>query len=281
MRRPDIKKIIPIIGIIVIIFAIIIGFEVFSNIPVKISQHDNVKIDYTVWVSDEEENYDMLNPILDTVLWVSMIPITENESSGIILGLYNNLLEKTKFYNSGLIWLNRCIDEDRNGIDDNTGKPALTYGNSADIYFDTCLMIQFQVLNIEKPPNSPQFTELEKSILFIIGVIIISIGAGATILIGGYYLNKYRKYRKAKPKTVKERHYTRKEQLKKYGVLGILLGGIVIIILGITHLYFPLQLIVQLYPQMFWLVAILILIIWVLIIPLYLILYRIVRNRKG
>lgn len=71
-----------------------------------------------------------------------------------MLGLYNNLLCKKKYDESGLIWLKRCVDEDFDGVDDNTGDPALTYGHPEDLYFDKCLMIEFKTLDIIKP--SPQ-----------------------------------------------------------------------------------------------------------------------------
>jgi len=108
-----------------------------------------------VWVSNEDEDYNPLNPILDTTIWVTMIPITENSTSGLILGLYNNLIKKELYFESELIWLNRCIDQNRDGIDDFTGNLALTYGNSSDLYFNTCLMIQFKVLDILKGSGTP------------------------------------------------------------------------------------------------------------------------------
>jgi hypothetical protein len=272
------KAIIPIATVLVVIASIIIGFVIFSP-STGIQKYDTVEIDYTVWVSDENEQYDVFNPVLDAVLWVSMLPITENETAGIILGLYNNLLDKNKYHDSGLIWLNRCVDELRDGIDDNTGQPALSYGNSADLYFDTCLMIQFQVLNIERPPDSPQFTSQEEMFLIVLGIIIISIGAGATILIGGYYLNNYRKHRQERPKKVKDQKFTRKELIIKYSLLGSILGGVVLSVMGLTSLYFPLDLILQLNPGIVWVMVILILIIWAAIIPLYLLIYRVLKRK--
>lgn len=118
--------------------------------PITISKYDLVEMDYTVWESDEAESHDPLNPIFDNIVWVTMIPITENDTTGLMLGLYNNLLGKGKYFDSGLIWLNRCIDQNRDGIDDNTLQPALTYGNSTDQYFDTCLMMQFRILDIQE-----------------------------------------------------------------------------------------------------------------------------------
>jgi len=136
-----------------VVVSVILGFimsEIFNSQPIKIQKHDLVKIDYQMWESDKYKDYDILNPLFDDIIWITVIPITENSSSGLILGLYNNLLGKRKFYESDLIWVNKCIDQDRNGIDDITGDIALSYGNSTDQYFNTCLMIKFKVLDIQK-----------------------------------------------------------------------------------------------------------------------------------
>ena len=136
-----------------VVVSVILGFtmsEIFNSQPIKIQKHDLVKIDYQMWESDKYRDYDILNPLFDDIIWITVIPITENSSSGLILGLYNNLVGKKKFYESELIWLDKCIDQDRNGIDDITGDVALSYGNSTDQYFNTCLMIKFKVLDIQK-----------------------------------------------------------------------------------------------------------------------------------
>ena len=95
-----------------------------------------------------------------------------------MLGLYNNLLGKGLNYDSGLIWLNKCVDQDRNGIDDNTDQPALTYGNSSDMYFNTCLMIQFRVLDIQKYGYLPPI-ELDPAVVYgVIAIMLLLIFAG-------------------------------------------------------------------------------------------------------
>ena len=103
-----------------------------------------------MWESDYAKSYYSLNPILDEVLVITMIPLTEDPEKGIISGLYNNIIGKGLYYESSLIWLDKCIDQDRDGIDDDTGEPALTYGNSTDQYFNTCLMIKFKIFSIQK-----------------------------------------------------------------------------------------------------------------------------------
>ena len=136
-----------------LIIGVLIGVifsDIFSSQSIGIQKGDIVKIDYQIWESDRYRDYDILNPLFNDIIWITVIPITENSSSGLILGLYNNLLGKEKFYESDLIWLNKCIDQDYNGIDDISGDIALSYGNSTDQYFNTCLMIKFKVLGIEK-----------------------------------------------------------------------------------------------------------------------------------
>ncbi|TKJ20561.1 MAG: hypothetical protein CEE43_12085 [Promethearchaeota archaeon Loki_b32] len=144
------KKIIYTVGVIFLISSIVIGFLNLSTNPNTVEKYDRVEIHYMMWEIEEDQTYDIFDPDLNSTDWVTMIPITENESSGLILGLFNNLLGKKLNYKSGLIWLNRCIDRDRNGIDDVTGSPALTYGKDSDDYYNTDLMIQFTIIDIEK-----------------------------------------------------------------------------------------------------------------------------------
>ena len=66
--------------------------------PIIVSKYDSVEIDYTVWESDEAETYNQLSPVFDAVVWVTMIPVTENDTTGLILGLYDNLLGRRGLY---------------------------------------------------------------------------------------------------------------------------------------------------------------------------------------
>ncbi|MHA2128305.1 MAG: hypothetical protein ACW99E_23665, partial [Promethearchaeota archaeon] len=216
-------------GTLTVIF-IILAF-LFANIPtVKVSKNDGVKLDYVVWESDENEVYDVANPILDIVLWITMVPITENETSGIILGLYENLLGKKILSDSGLIWLNRCIDQNRDGIDDNSGQPALTYGNSIDQYFNTCLMIQFRILDINKYSepsptevfNTRVITAIGTLLFWIIVVIII-------ILVGIFTIGEVR----ARKKQLKINRQVKWKKIRiyKYSILTIIMPALILTIL--------------------------------------------------
>lgn len=188
VKKYHLKTIIPVIIFCLIFVSLIM---IFSNDSRIVEKYDDVKIEYIVWVSNEDEDYNPLNPILDTTIWVIMIPITDNSSTGLILGLYNNLIGKGLYFESGLIWLNRCIDQNRDGIDDFTGNLALTYGNSSDLYFNTCLMIQFKVLDILKGSGTPidwsgfiQFFQLlSDKLLFNIKIIFPVLLLSSTILL--------------------------------------------------------------------------------------------------
>ena len=129
---------------------IIFGSNFSSSTKIVVERYDLATIDYQMWESDYAKSYDSLNPILNEILVITVIPLTENPEKGIILGLYYNIIGKSVYYESNLIWLDKCIDQNRDGIDDFTGKPALTYGNITDQYFNTCLMIKFKIISIQK-----------------------------------------------------------------------------------------------------------------------------------
>ena len=130
---------------------LIMVVPLFLPKPVVVENNDLVKIKYSVWVSDKYKNYDKENPYFDGQVWVTVISVVDAFPNGLMLGLYNNLLGKVKGFESELIWLNKCVDENVDGVDDITGEPALTYGKSNDLYFGFYLMIKFKVLDIEKP----------------------------------------------------------------------------------------------------------------------------------
>ena len=139
--------------LILIVTASIFGIILFggnSFSPIKVVERfDLVTIDYQMWESGYAQSYDPLNPLIDETIVVMIIPITEDKDNGLILGLFNNIIGKTLFYESDFIWLDKCIDQNRDGLDDiNTDKAALTYGNSTDQYFNMCLIIKFKVLSI-------------------------------------------------------------------------------------------------------------------------------------
>ena len=142
--------------LILIITASVFGIISFGNntsSPINVvGRFDLVTVDYQMWESDYAQGYDPLNPLIDETIVIMIIPITEDKNDGLILGLFNNIIGKRLFYESDFIWLDKCIDQNRDGLDDTiTDKAALTYGNSTDQYFNTCLMIKFKVLSIRKP----------------------------------------------------------------------------------------------------------------------------------
>ena len=149
-KKSSWKKIIFLVGVIFLISSIIIGILNLSTNPNTVEKLDRVEIRVMMWEIEGDQTYDILDPCLSSTDWLTVIPITENETSGLILGLFNSLLGRKLNYKSGLIWLNKCIDQDRDGIDDDTGNPALTYGKDSDDFYNMDLIIQFEVLDIEK-----------------------------------------------------------------------------------------------------------------------------------
>jgi len=147
------KKNITIFAVIVLFISLIfLGVSLSKPVQFLVEKYDLVTIDYRMWESDYAQDYDPFNPLIDETIVVTTIPITEDKNNGLILGLFNNIIGKKLFYESDFIWLDKCIDQNRDGIDDIIAdKAALTYGNSTDQYFNTCLMIKFKILSIQKP----------------------------------------------------------------------------------------------------------------------------------
>ncbi len=199
---------------------IVILVVIIIPTPNVVGKYDSVEIDYTAWESDEVETYDVLNPVFDATVWVKMIPITENGTTGLVLGLYNNLYGRGKFYESGLIWLNKCIDQNRDGIDDNTGQVALSYGNSTDQYFNMSLMIQFRILEIQKYSPSFQFDIINNAVLRIIIYIIIGVLGAAVSILAVFFIKGRIQKSRAKPRFSYRKLGSYKLRILKYFGLG-------------------------------------------------------------
>jgi hypothetical protein len=275
------KLIISIIGITFIISIIISGFFIFNREgPVVIERQDNVNIDYTVWESNNNRDYNPLTPILDTELWITMIPITENETTGLILGLYNNLLGKQLYYESGLLWLDRCIDQDRDGIDDITGDPALTFGNSSDLYFDTCLMIEFKVLDIQKASINQEvgddpFVQAMDNFIQLVLVPLIPFLIVVLIVLGSFFLIRY-------AVIVGKREFSK--VILKFGILISVVSCIPFIVWGIINLTVPssqLNLLITTYDFFLPVVIFLIVITCIAFTVVYLLLYKAIERKRN
>ena len=127
---------------------IFLGVILSRPTQVLVEKYDLVTIDYKIWESNHTQNYNLFNTLIDETIVVKVIPITEQDD-GLILGLYKNLIGKPQFFKSDFIWLDKCVDQNHNGVDDITGNPALSYGNSSNQYFGMYLMIQFKILDIK------------------------------------------------------------------------------------------------------------------------------------
>ncbi len=85
----------------VLIFGFILFENYISNTNEDIIEiYDLVTNDYQMWESDHVQGYDPFNPLIDETIVVRIIPITE-QNNGLILGLYNNLIGKVQYYESG------------------------------------------------------------------------------------------------------------------------------------------------------------------------------------
>ncbi|KKN18006.1 hypothetical protein LCGC14_0960100 [marine sediment metagenome] len=286
-KSQKLQKIHPKISIPIIATFLLVIFSFFfynSSIQIpRVEKYDSVKIDYIGWESDEDENYNLLNPIIDITVWVLMVPITENGSTGLVMGLYNNLLNKQQFYDSGLVWLNKCIDQNRDGVDDNTGRPALTYGNSTDQYFNTSLIIQFRILNIQKmsqqpaPPN-PIYNIL-LNIFTIISLIIVCVGL--VVVAVSYGVKRKEKKEHSPILSSSKIHYSRKTNLMKYGGLFLYLLGVTGTGLAIINISSPLPqiyLVSKFNPIIYPVLIALLLLVFSVFIPIYFFLFRAVHN---
>lgn len=283
-KKPAWKKIFYALGIVFFIASMAIGILNLSTNPNTVEKFDRIEIHYMMWEIEEDQIYDILDPELNSTDWITMIPITENETSGLILGLFNNLLGKKLFYRSGLIWLNRCIDQDRDGIDDVTGSLALSYGKISDDYYNTDIVIQFTIFKIKKEtfiqewfPEDNVFlsaflkvSQVIFNILYLNFPLIIVV----SLLLGIEYFTR-------KPIKINERKV--RKGIIKYGVMCGIVCLIPFAIIGIVYLTLPpaeLDLIISRYEFFVPFMIFVIILISITFITCYLLLYRINERKR-
>ena len=147
-KKIPVRLTISVVGVVCLAILLIIAFISIVPTPLVVEEYDRVKIRYTAWKGSD------YYPIINQTLWVNMTQINDTaadgENNGIILGLYNNLLCKELYYESDVIYLPACVDNDLDGYDDISGEPALSFGKSNMQYYNTDLKIKFKVLDIEK-----------------------------------------------------------------------------------------------------------------------------------
>jgi len=261
--------------ILISVVLVVVIIVIFARpIPEKVRKYDNVQIEYTMWESDERMLYSYSDPIFNETLWVRMIPITKNQTDGLILGLYNNLLGKELHYKSDIIWLDKSIDQDRDGIDDITNKPALTYGNSTDVYFNTPLMIQFKVLDIQKTPESPGILHAVSHIFYVIFLIVLSLFLMSIPIFAALLID----YLYRTPIDVKKVL----RYILKYGILVGVLTAIPFIVFDILLSQLTLSGLNLIKAEYWWFmpsVYVVIGIIWVFISWIYLVIYKAIEGK--
>ena len=153
--RPQTKKVIGTLLMIIVaaIIVVLLCYRPSPNPtpPIVIEKNDEAFLYYTVWASDQTNEINFTSPYFDDTFWIHVVSIVDGAPGGLILGLYNNLLGKEESYRSRIIKLNPCVDQNFDGIDDNTGEPALSYGLPSHVMFGKYIAIRFEVLSIKKP----------------------------------------------------------------------------------------------------------------------------------
>ncbi len=135
---------------------------------VVVEQYDTVKLDLSVWRSNEWHGYDEDNPDLNYQnTYFGVVPKNDSSlvsSGGLILGIYNQLLGRQEGYDSGVYWIPRCQDHNNDGYNDNTEEPALSYGNNLSTYYNTDLMARFTIRELVKGGvKRPEVRDIEVS----------------------------------------------------------------------------------------------------------------------
>ncbi|MHA1293964.1 MAG: hypothetical protein ACTSQJ_15015 [Promethearchaeota archaeon] len=139
------------IGVIVII--VVLFLFVFNEEATRISDGDEVKLDYDVYTLDDYNN-NKDPTIHKTNKWVNVCSRYDDDcNNGLILGFYKELLGK-KEGDSSTVYLDACIDKDKDGDDDNTGDDAESYGFPDDELFDEDIVIWYKVIKINKTSSS-------------------------------------------------------------------------------------------------------------------------------
>ena len=76
-----VKVAVPISAVVIII--LVVSFLIINIPSVRVEKYDSVKLDYLVWVSDEDENYNQLSPDVDLTVWLTVIPTLETLNNAI------------------------------------------------------------------------------------------------------------------------------------------------------------------------------------------------------
>jgi len=188
--------------------------------------------------------------------------------------------------------LDKCIDEDRNGIDDITNTTALTYGNSTDQYYNACLMIKFKVLDIEKGPGTKEiffdwsgfiqffqtFTEVSQTIFKTIFVleVIFPILLLSTVILSVFIIDLFSRHQ------IKINRRKPVKVVFKYGLMIGFVCSVLFITISLINISLSpseLNLLTFRYPFFLPLIIALLFILCAVSIVVYLIVYKIIESK--
>jgi len=140
---------------IICLFAVAGAFSPPKAVPLEIQDRSQAKLSYTMWeyrkgTELDPALYQTYVPIINETVWVDVFRRTkEYPDRGLVLGFYEPLLEHEKGYESDLVLLAPCLDEDLNGVDDETGGKAKSYGLPSDQFYNKSLVLTFKVLDVD------------------------------------------------------------------------------------------------------------------------------------
>jgi len=140
------------IGILIIVGILIV--YVFNQEGMKVEQYDLVKLDYEFYTLKAYEG--QRKPFISkTDTWLNVCSRYDSDcQGGLIKGFYNELLGRKVGDSTNYKLLEKCIDKNKDGYDDYTGKTALSYGFEDDTYFNTDIVFWFRVRAIEKKSSN-------------------------------------------------------------------------------------------------------------------------------
>lgn len=135
------------VGIIVGIIALAVTFTEDQEDVVVIKDGDTATMDYTLWLVDENGDYDIDNPYQASTFDAVF------EEGRLIYGFYQECLGLREGQTKTFL-LPACVDEDGDGYDDNTNERCMSYGDPNHQLFNTTLRYKVKVNSIQKPSSS-------------------------------------------------------------------------------------------------------------------------------
>ena len=147
----------------IIVIAILFVF-VFNDTGIKVEKYDNVLLDYDMYTYTAYEKHSDPFSSQENV-WLNVCSRYDDtcEGEGLIVGFYDELIGRREGDIANFVFILKCIDKNMDGVDDFTGRAALSYGNTTDTYFNTDLILWFHIKDINKSSSATDLTAAYKS----------------------------------------------------------------------------------------------------------------------